>query len=449
MKFLCFVFIIGFFAQISWAESNCDLIRKDLIKYFTEKSMIRDISKDVTKTADACKIDVVKEVPKELLQSMKSRGYESQYNVYRDRMKSYAAYGAFSNTDYNRAIYYADLAKKNKNEIELLRKKSDQVKSGTENCSSVDLRPKMGPVRDQDSSGWCYAFTASDLISFKIGKRISAASLAVQFNNDRNPWWRRIFSGPESSMSGGQPNKATEIGLEKGLCLEEDFPSEYSGNGEFGAKDLHDYMQKLEEETNRKERAQLQKAIFMSALPMGTAWKLADFLCFNCTKSQPQPVISVSQQGNAQDLADVIERSNVNNVFRKLEKKMCDGKRIQIPNLKIHYAQEDEEKSIESRKSLIGMLDAQLDKKEPAGISYYFSFLSREDGGREYPHASVVVGRQINPATKRCEYLIRNSWGKKCSGVGNKRMACDSSDGHIWISREDLHSVIYTFTALE
>jgi hypothetical protein len=47
-------------------------------------------------------------------------------------------------------------------------------------CSTVDLSSKLGPVRDQ-VGGSCYAYTATDLLSFGETKQYSAFHLATQF----------------------------------------------------------------------------------------------------------------------------------------------------------------------------------------------------------------------------------------------------------------------------
>jgi aminopeptidase C len=46
-------------------------------------------------------------------------------------------------------------------------------------------------------------------------------------------------------------------------------------------------------------------------------------------------------------------------------------------------------------------------------------------------HAVSLVGRRFNPVTQSCEYLLRNSWGKKCTDTYSSNYEC--KDGHIWI----------------
>ena len=50
-------------------------------------------------------------------------------------------------------------------------------------CDPVDFSAEMGPVRNQGKTGWCYAFTAADLIGFEIGltpaEQVSATDVAA------------------------------------------------------------------------------------------------------------------------------------------------------------------------------------------------------------------------------------------------------------------------------
>ena len=50
-------------------------------------------------------------------------------------------------------------------------------------CQPTDLRDKLGPVRNQDTMGWCYAFAAADLLTADTGKTISAFDIALNYNN--------------------------------------------------------------------------------------------------------------------------------------------------------------------------------------------------------------------------------------------------------------------------
>lgn len=55
-------------------------------------------------------------------------------------------------------------------------------------------------------------------------------------------------------------------------------------------------------------------------------------------------------------------------------------------------------------------------------------------------HAVVIMGRRLNPATQRCELLIQNSWGGKCSGYGKSSWECESTGGRVWIEDREVFS---------
>jgi len=69
-------------------------------------------------------------------------------------------------------------------------------------------------------------------------------------------------------------------------------------------------------------------------------------------------------------------------------------------------------------------------------------------------HASLIVGRRFNQETRKCEFLVRNSWGSRCPESyvtreeGGYITQCDEN-GQLWINSEDLASAMYRMTAWE
>ncbi len=103
-------------------------------------------------------------------------------------------------------------------------------------CSPKDLREKMPPIRDQDSVGWCYAFTAADLVSFKIGDEISPIDIANSTEQNRDSFTQKIAAhfvqpssikfrgGTNPERPGGNMQEAIDAAQEKGFCRESDLP---------------------------------------------------------------------------------------------------------------------------------------------------------------------------------------------------------------------------------
>ena len=87
-------------------------------------------------------------------------------------------------------------------------------------CGAVDYRDQMQAVWNQPMAhdpGWCSSYTASDLLSFKLKIRISAAGLALLYNDvsyvkssGQKPW----------EVGGGSVRSILTKGLASGLCLE-------------------------------------------------------------------------------------------------------------------------------------------------------------------------------------------------------------------------------------
>ncbi len=101
-------------------------------------------------------------------------------------------------------------------------------------------------------------------------------------------------------------------------------------------------------------------------------------------------------------------------------------------------------------------LDKGIKKALPIAISYCSSVLNR---GRSYAeitdtsseacgaHASVVLGRRRSPAG-RCQYLIRNTWGRK-NCYQNNDWECVPSKGMVWVDAKTLAQSVYRTTRIE
>jgi hypothetical protein len=98
-----------------------------------------------------------------------------------------------------------------------------------------------------------------------------------------------------------------------------------------------------------------------------------------------------------------------------------------------------------------------LSKKEspvqPIGIMFSTCFLKSEtpltvftDGGQNGAihdcgiHEALIIGSRPNPRDPRkCEYLVRNSWGRQCSGYSSRFQAgCESKNGSIWVDENEI-----------
>lgn len=270
-----------------------------------------------------------------------------------------------------------------------------------QSCTSVDLRDKMGPIRNQDSIGWCYAFAAADLASYKLQKQISAADIALTHNKDFLNDVARLFGKNESTFEGGFPQQALKKAMRKGLCLEKDLPSEDNANSEF-----------VDRLSNIDKMGRLN----------------IDGKNSNCNSLHNQTK-AIFPNINVRELQEILKKSSTNNFIENMANKTC-GDRIKADFEVETISKLDSEKFAK-------VLDQQMDNKNPVSLTYDATVLfnRRDYATSNFVHASVVVGRRHNQKTGQCEYLIRNSWGRGC-GTYDPQLACDN--GNIWIPKADI-----------
>jgi hypothetical protein len=101
-------------------------------------------------------------------------------------------------------------------------------------------------------------------------------------------------------------------------------------------------------------------------------------------------------------------------------------------------------------------LDRGIREALPVGIGYYSSvlklgrsFLTEPPSARETArHASLIIGRRTHPQTFERQLLIRNSWGKSCSGY-SKDWECDKNAGSVWVDEAVLDRAIYEISRIK
>jgi C1A family cysteine protease len=280
--------------------------------------------------------------------------------------------------------------------------------------TSVDLRSDvLGPVRDQDSIGWCYAFAASELLTYKLKQKVSAADLAINYNHTwYNNILNKVFDG-EQNFEGGWEDSAIKATIKKGgACLERNLRSEDNG--------FASLKKTLTEIDTIKKNSKLSPVVSCSAAPRAMF-----------------PYIATN------DFVSIIENSNKTDFMSLLSDKSCYP-RINLNNVKVKYSMAILESG---RNKLCNEIDKQLDNKNIAAIGYNSEALYNIDAKVGIAnHASVVVGRRFNSTKGECEYLIRNSWGRGCNQYDG-RLNCE--EGHIWMPKSVLVKGLQDVTYLE
>lgn len=282
-------------------------------------------------------------------------------------------------------------------------------------CSVVDLRSKLPPVRNQDSVGWCYAFATADFLSFKTGFEVSAIDLATNYATYKMPLADRDFNYSETNANimGGQPDVLVGYALNFGVCKEKDSPSEYFSEN----IDTKKYIQNIESKSSSLKN------------------KPSSEFIRKCSQDKTLPF---------DEIRKVLKSTEPQNIIYSLNEQRCKNKKVTL-NYPDYLRVHKEVSSKYKKEDLISSIDQQFDRKQPSLITYDTGFLYQE---RQFsPHAVLAVGRRFNPQSKKCEFLIRNSWGESCSlyeGKYAKASHCDN--GHLWVPREELHQNIIGVT---
>jgi hypothetical protein len=269
-------------------------------------------------------------------------------------------------------------------------------------------------ARNQDGVGWCYAYTAADLLSFRLKKKISAVSL---YNSGQS------IEDDISDLQGkgGDIGETIENYLKKknGLCLEEDLPS---SDFKFCAyKNYSNFLNALYQSVKEK--------------------KISDNQCLKVNLNSAFPGVDF---GAVNEYTNRYGTKNLAEYLFDLQckKRSFTGYKVKPITQISPYVNKD---------ALVKNIDTLLNKGEIVGLSYNYNIMDENDE-RVGGHASLVVGRRLNQETGDCEYLVRNSWGKDCTQHEGSGLTChkncDSSgqncrySGHFWVNQRRLKNAM-------
>lgn len=299
------------------------------------------------------------------------------------------------------------------------------------NCSHLDIRDgKSAATRklfDQPRSasdvGWCYAYTAADLLSAKIDQPLSALQMSLLYNSNIGPlseFFRSQFAGWQvrGVDQGGWLVVALQETLEHGkICPEKDFQSSLP----FGTS-LAVMMSEM-------------KSVSETGVvtPNSLLWlqKFQTLLVPALTVDE----IRSSLQGRSSEFYGTMV---------SLGEKACANSSVALPHLDIkrivpHSTQPAEQELDPNWNPVVdfsSQVESVLQTGQPVGIDFNTSmFLNRSE-----IHSAVIVGR--DELEDQCRLKIRNSWGPL--GCTNRKdgVLCDSDGTSIWVTREMLYQYV-------
>lgn len=281
-----------------------------------------------------------------------------------------------------------------------------------ESCEGVNLSAELGPVRDQEDIGWCYAYTSADLATQHARKkgidfRASAADIAFRYIRDHKSKEPGVPGLPVATMRGGGPRKALTAMIAAGFCSEKDSPSQ-----DFAFGTIKETVTEIES---------FHKAA-LAGRPGDPCHELA-----RTRALFPGIPFEV--------FAEALHRlgQGPHEFFDALSASNCEGKRNSLGldpgQVKFFSAGDAQERAA----GVMGAIDAQLSKGSASGITVKYSLLIP---GQEGVHTLTVAGRKYEGGA--CRYLLRNSWGPGCHAKIREGMCAKDYPGHLWVSKGQL-----------
>lgn len=295
-------------------------------------------------------------------------------------------------------------------------------------CSNTDIREtnpriKNNPElkehftvpRNQDSIGWCYAFSAADLMSAETGVPVSSVHASALYNKKiQNNFFLRIGYRIGDLFREGYLDQVYEGGYaswalkelikNKAVCKEEDFP--------FDQNHTYETMMMIRDLEALKEKVKAKDL-------------LKEEVCQELDLLLPYyEIVSI----DTEKIAASLVTENLNLTLEKLSQELCKDDMLAVPKLKVKSAGVPNNKK--RAKRFLQSMNSVLEGGRPIEFSYNTKHFAIHSG----QHSSILIGRRWNNG--RCEYRVRNSWGQSCASYKDN-VDCDYETGTFWVSDED------------
>lgn len=298
----------------------------------------------------------------------------------------------------------------------------DSIKTGWKaGCHSVNQMSKLPPVRDQGKLGWCYAFTAADLLSFELGKSVSPFDVALGYNDESYAEYLRKGDPLPShaarySREGGFTGRALSSVRARGICLESDLPSDVV----MGNENLKTTLGVLSDSRPAPMRGPLECEL--------------EVLRKRFPGVDPKTFREIASR--AAEGAVVAELANIS----------C-GRRTPFPqNLEI--VNRKYEAGSTRKADVLPVADLQSSLNEGRIVEISVDMKKWGVRSQEQPsHSMLVVGQKWDERSGRCQFLVRNSWGKQCPTF-QSGTTCNP-DGSVWVPPDLLNQSVFMSTELK
>ena len=308
-------------------------------------------------------------------------------------------------------------------------------------CTSIDLRNGHRPFqsnRHQGETGWCFAYSAADLITHYYQKnnpglehRFSAVGMTVDYYY--NDYFSKAFESlirrsemPRnlSLVHFGHMDAIFSRTLPtRGLCPETEVT---------GSNNILSHVQAIESIEDLRIRFHGDKEITEDE-----GEDLVDEVmeCAECALA----LNSVFPNLDMNNLVQVLRKVEDESYMTRLTNLECAGRRITtgIPTREqVGMSRNFNESS--------PAIDRALDNNSPVLLGYHYTVTNKGEqlSSNDFPrggdgHASLIIGRRFNIKKNKCEYLIRNSYGSSCA---NYHPSLSCFNGQFWLSEETMET---------
>lgn len=258
-----------------------------------------------------------------------------------------------------------------------------------EQCGTITPPPHLPPIRHQGDSGWCARFVAADLLSVRLGKSVSPASIAV--------------GGHLAAVKEGKGDAEVRAAFAEGRSIQDSLRDAIK-NGHCDERDMlstSPFPLADGETTNMyREIARLRRT--PGAGPESKSCAKLDSTLNYLFPGQTESVAGV--------LAAQAEKST--DMLRTLFEKCRKDTPVQESQIETKIFSRTD--GIDGK---ISLLNQRLAEGKAVGLVIPIGLLSGpaefyrgKNGGQ---HAVSVVGRKWDPTSGTCRYQVRNSYGLK------------------------------------
>lgn len=311
-------------------------------------------------------------------------------------------------------------------------------------CEKVNLSEHFQKVFDQKDMGWCYAFTAADLVSYKFreilqGKSISPMHLAILQNSSFEDRFNRDNGGSVKDtirLATSRYVTGDRSGFHSGVCLSlvdeaiSGFQPNRSPRQQFNQiwQLKNKYDQTLVSK-DRKSYLEYLESLIKDNSPLKyiDSNRLEQLLKFSDNRNIGIEFINLFCPAEGRFVAPQVAYPVSYFVGDEISLPQKNGPSLVVP--------------IKSSVQVMAAIHDQLTRNNVVGINYQAGFLRYENAENQPGdfHASTVIGREMIRGV--CHIIVRNSWGECKTQDGKYKYSKNVSrcqSGNLWIPENTL-----------